>query len=292
VSKDAHSWRRGAGGDPNLDDCTAMNEHSIVALLATRGLEDFLQNALIGLTRVGVDPRIIHVARPDNAADSIDPIVAGAGAELHSFTDFDPPSAAAMPNGYADYGTEAFIAINWSKVRYLRWLLQQYDHVVYADVDVGWLADPLWYLQSVARQFPLAFQTEAVRRFPPVFCWGLFAAKRSFVTERLLDSLLAAHARRPPDHPALDEQATCDALIGANLEWLRQIYPLPEGLFLNGLGYRSLIADSAPAATMHGELAPFTFHANWTIGLENKRNLMRRTGTWLLDGQSGLGEAG
>lgn len=261
-----------------------MNEHSIVALLATQGLEDFLQNALIGLTRVGVDPRIVHVARPDNAADTIDPIVTGAGAEVHSFADFDPPSVAvAMPNSYVDYGTEAFIAINWSKVRYLRWLLQRHDHVVYADVDVGWLADPLWYLQFIARQFPLAFQTEAVRRFPPVFCWGLFSAKSSFVTERFLDSLLAAHAQRLPDSPTLDEQATCDALISANHEWLRQIYPLPEGLFLNGLGYRSLIADHAPAATMHGELAPFTFHANWTIGLKNKRNLMRRTGTWLLE---------
>lgn len=260
-----------------------MNEHSIVALLATRGLEDFLQNALMGLARVGVDPRIIHVARPDNAADRIDPIVAGAGAEVHSFADFDPPSVAAMPNCYVDYGTEAFIAINWSKVRYLRWLLQRYDHVVYADVDVGWLADPLWYLESIARDFPLAFQTEAVRRFPPVFCWGLVSAKRSAVTERLFDALLAAHAQRPPDSPTLDEQATCDALIAADHDWLRQIYPLPEGLFLNGLGYRSLIADRAPAATMHGVLAPFTFHANWTIGLENKRSLMCRTGTWLLE---------
>lgn len=260
-----------------------MNEHSIVALLATQGLEDFLQNALIGLTRIGVDPRIIHVARPDNAAETIDPVVAGAGAEVHSFAEFDPPSVvAAMPTCYVDYGTEAFIAINWSKVRYLRWLLQRYDHVVYADIDIGWLADPLWYLQAVARHFPLAFQTEAVRRFPPVFCWGLFSAKSSFVTERFLDSLLAAHAQRNPDGPTLDEQATCDALISANHEWLRQIYPLPEGLFLNGLGYRSLIADGAPAATMHGVLAPFTFHANWTIGRENKRSLMRRTGTWLL----------
>jgi hypothetical protein len=35
---------------------------------------------------------------------------------------------------------------------------------------------------------------------------------------------------------------------------------------------------------MHDRLAPFTFHANWTMGLENKRRLMRQTGTWLVEG--------
>jgi len=146
-----------------------MNEHTIVALVATKGVEDFLLNALTGLTRAGVDPRIIHVARPDNAADEIDPVIVNAGAVVHSFAECSP-SLEALPDGYVDYGTDAFIAINWEKVRYIRWLLDRYRHVVYADLDVGWLADPLWYLQSVAQIFPLAFQTEACRRFTPVLC--------------------------------------------------------------------------------------------------------------------------
>src|SRR5512140_2731072 len=108
-----------------------MNEHTIVALVATKGVEDFLLNALTGLTRAGIDSRIIHVARPDNAADEIDRIIADAGAMVHSFADFSPSSLEAWPDGYVDYGTEAFIAINWEKVRYIRWLLDRYRHVVY-----------------------------------------------------------------------------------------------------------------------------------------------------------------
>lgn len=77
-----------------------------------------------------------------------------------------------MPERYVDYGTEPFIGINWARVRYVRWLSDQYRHVVYADLDVGWLADPLWYLNAIAKVFPLAFQTEALRRFPPVCCVG------------------------------------------------------------------------------------------------------------------------
>src|SRR4051812_17165948 len=135
-----------------------MNEHVIVALVATKGLEDFLENSLTGLARVGIDPRIVHVARPDNAADTIDPIVLKAGAVVHSFAEFGQPSNT-MPESYVDYGTEPFIAVNWQKVRYIRWLLDRYRHVVYADLDVGWLADPLWYLDAVGKFFPLAFQT-------------------------------------------------------------------------------------------------------------------------------------
>jgi hypothetical protein len=33
-----------------------------------------------------------------------------------------------------------------------------------------------------------------------------------------------------------------------------------------------------------GKIDPFVFHANWTVGLASKRELMAQTGTWLLDG--------
>ena len=261
-----------------------MNEHTIVALLATQGLGDFLRNALTGLTRVGIDPGIVHVARPDNAADEIDPILAAAGVQAHPFAQIEHAVTGIMPDRYVDYGTEAFIKINWFKIRYLRWLLGRYDHVVYADVDVAWLADPLTYLQSVARLFPLVFQSEAVRRFPPVLCWGFLSATSSATTFRLFDALLQARDAQPADGLFVNQQEFCDAWISADPSWLRQIYQLPEGLFLNGLSYRHLIADPHASATMLGALKPFTFHANWTTGLAAKRALMRQTGTWLLDG--------
>jgi len=260
-----------------------MNEHIIVALLATKGLEDFLQNSLTGPARVGVDPRIVHVARPDNAAHTLDPIIREAGVAVHSFVEFGHVSPDAMPERYVDYGTEPFIAINWHKVRYIRWLLDQYRHVVYADLDVGWLADPLWYLEAVARFYPLAFQTEALRRFPPVLCWGFLSAKSSPATLRLFDTMLADYGARPPGQPMVDEQKTLDAMINLNPGLLGDVYLLPEGLFVNGIGYRSLL-DGPPAVTpLLGKIEPFVFHANWTVGLASKRELMAQTGTWLLE---------
>ena len=259
-----------------------MNEHVIVALVATKGLEDFLENSLTGLTRVGVNPKIVHVARPKNAADTIDPIVFRAGAVVHSFAEFDR-SFGAVPDHYSDYGTEPFIEINWAKVRYLRWLLGRYRHVVYADLDVGWLADPLWYLDAIARIFPLAFQTEGLRRFPPVLCWGSLSAKSSGETLKLFDALLAEYGARLPGQPLVDEQNTLDAMITKNPGLLVNIHLLSEALFVNGIGYRNLLTEPVTAVTLHGRLEPFVFHANWTVGLANKRKLMRQTGTWLLN---------
>lgn len=258
-----------------------MNEHVIVALVASQGLEDFLQNSLTGLTRAGVDPKIVHVARPANAADMIDPIVLRFGAVAHSFSEFDQ-SVGALPDRYSDYGTDPFIEINWAKVHYLRWLLDRYRHVVYADLDVGWLADPLWYLDAIARFFPLAFQTEGLRRFPPVLCWGFLSAKSSATTLGLMDALLAEHRRRPPGEPMVDEQNTMDAMIAKNPALLGNIHLLSEALFVNGIGYRTLLSEP-PAAPLQGSIEPFVFHANWTIGLEDKRRLMKQTGTWFLD---------
>jgi Nucleotide-diphospho-sugar transferase len=259
-----------------------MNEHIIVALLATKGLEDFLQNSLTGLARVGVDPRIVHVARPDNAAHTLDPIIREAGVAVHSFVEFGHVSPDAMPERYVDYGTEPFIAINWHKVRYIRWLLDQYRHVVYADLDVGWLAEPLWYLNAIAKVFPLAFQTEALRRFPPVLCWGFLSARSSEVTLQLLDTMLRDYEARPAEAPLVDEQNTLDAMITQDPGLLEHVHLLSEGLFVNGLGYRNLLDRPAAVTPMLGRLEPFVFHANWTIGLANKRKLMAQTGTWLL----------
>jgi hypothetical protein len=43
---------------------------------------------------------------------------------------------------------------------------------------------------------------------------------------------------------------------------------LPEGLFANGIGYRNRERSRSGCAL---QLEPFVFHANWTVGLANKR---------------------
>jgi len=139
------------------------------------------------------------------------------------------------------------------------------------------------YLDAIGKTFPLAFQTEALRRFPPLLCWGFLSAKSSDFTLELLDAMLGDFDSRGPDQPPVDEQNTLDAMITRDPALLGSIHLLSKGLFVNGLGYRNLLGETAAVATMHGNLEPFVFHANWTVGLANKRTLMAQTRTWLLD---------
>ena len=257
-----------------------MNEATIVAMIANLGAEALLENALVSLTRAGIGAHIVYVARPDSSGSVIDPILRKFGAHGISFSAFGDTEPVGLGRTYADYGSLDFVAINWAKVRYLRWLLDKHRHVVYSDIDVVWLSDPLWYLQRVAEHFPLAFQSEALRQFPPVLCWGFVSLVASAISRGLLDEMLLR--RQLAIGHLTDEQTLCNAIFAGDPAWLTRAYALPEALFINGLGWKALAVDE-PKVPIHGKLAPFIFHANWTIGLESKRALMARVGAWMLD---------
>jgi hypothetical protein len=144
---------------------------------------------------------------------------------------------------------------------------------------VSWIRNPLPYLTQVAEIYPLAFQTEGLPRFPPALCLGFASFVRSERAIALLDALIALHSDQIDNDNRLDDQAACQYLIENDVTWLRYIYWLPEALFLNGLGYRTLQGGEHPCP-MEGELQPFLFHANWTVGTDNKRTLLTSTGNW------------
>jgi hypothetical protein len=131
--------------------------------------------------------------------------------------------------------------------------------------------------------YPMAFQTEGLARFPPALCCGFASFARSERTIAFLDAMIEFHAGQAGSEEPLDDQAVCQQLVEQDPAWLRDIYCLPEALFPNGLGYRNLQNAGEPPAEMEGELLPFVFHANWTIGAQNKRKLLAGAGTWLLE---------
>ena len=103
------------------------------------------------------------------------------------------------------------------------------------------------------------------------------------MSRRLLNELLSEFENCSSGSGRVNDQILFNELIDKDPTWVSHIYPLPEALFLIGLGYKILLPTAPSAALMHGALRPCTFHANWTIGLKNKRALMIQTGTWLLN---------
>ena len=109
-----------------------------------------------------------------------------------------------------------------------------------------------------------------------MLCWGFLSALSSNTTLKLLDATLWDYDARPTGQPQVDEQNTLDAMITKNPGLLGNVYLLPEGLFVNGIGYRHLLNETAAVAPLQGKIEPFVFHANWTVGLADKRKLMAR----------------
>lgn len=184
---------------------------------------------------------------------------------------------------YSNFGSRSFTDVSWMKISFIRQLLELHPHVIYSDLDISWIRNPLPYLSQVAETYPIAFQTEALPRFPPAICCGFASFAKSDRTFALLDALITFHSTQIDNDERLDDQAACQRLIENDVRWLRDIFCLPEGLFLNGLGYRNLQNAGESPCPIEGELLPFLFHANWTMGIENKYRLLASTGTWLLD---------
>ncbi|MDO9564234.1 MAG: putative nucleotide-diphospho-sugar transferase [Bradyrhizobium sp.] len=254
----------------------------VVALFCTRGMEAFLANAIQGILQTGVEASQIHVGCPFNALRAVKGVTTRYSTDIRVIATQEISRNAAEVEGYASFGTPSFTEISWKKIHFIRQLIGHHSHVVYADLDVSWIRNPLPYLIEVALVFPIAVQTEGLPRFPPAICLGFVSLAKSERTIAFLDSMIDIHAGQLDSDRRLDDQAACQWLIEQDGTWLRDICCLPESLFLNGLGYRSLQKSNETPYPMEGELQPFVFHANWTIGIENKRKLLASTGTWLV----------
>jgi hypothetical protein len=256
---------------------------SVIALLCTRGMEKFLSNALRGILRTGVDPGQIHLGCPRNALDSVSAIAKLHSARIHLVSNQQLSESEQDMTGYADYGSKVFTDISWKKISFLRTLIEAHHHVIYTDLDIAWIRNPLPYLSEVASAYPMAFQTEGLPRFPSALCFGFASLIRSDRTIAFLDALIGSDAVWHADGKRMDDQPAGQRLIENDRAWLRDIFCLPESLFPNGLGYRNLQNTGAEPCPMEGQLLPFVFHANWTVGAENKRKLLAQTGTWLIE---------
>jgi hypothetical protein len=261
-----------------------------IVLFATRGLADFVENALRGIRNCGIDPSIVQVMFPANARAELADLVGRLGGCGHVLESFASAASEGLPETYADFGTPGFNRIMAVRFPFVRTLLEQGKHVLHADVDVAWLRSPLDYLAKVLEHYPWAFQTEATPRFPPCYCLGFYAVRPAPVCFELIDMHIERYAA---GLGRSDDQVLLNQILEQKPDYLSSLFPLSEALFANGLlhhaveartvrGLRKrLIRRTERRLGMVSRIEPFVFHANWTIGLDNKRRLLKRAGLWL-----------
>src|SRR6202158_4646973 len=229
----------------------------VVALFCTRGMETFLSNAIQGILQVGIDASQILVGCPNNALGSVKSVAGLHSDQIQIVSTQKLSENEAELESYSSFGSRSFTDISWKKIFFIRELIELHPHVIYADLDISWIRNPLPYLAQVAKVYPIAIQTEGLPRFPPALCCGFASFAKSEKTIALLDALIEFDANQRTTDERLDDQAACQHLIASDVLWVRDTLCLPEALFLNGLGYRNLQKTDQGPCPMEGELLPF-----------------------------------
>ena len=250
-----------------------------IVLFATRGLADFMENALVSIERCGVGVGQVEVVVPAAAERELGGVTKAYGAKIRVLEQLVSVNPADIPAAYVEYGSPEFSCLMKYRFPVLRAIMAEGKRIIYSDLDVVWLRNPLPYLSDVLDDFPCAFQTESIPVFPPMLCAGFIAMSDSLACCTLVDRFIARYQGRELKRTM--QPVLRDILI-ANKEYLANIFLLPEGLFPNGLLYCTATSDDPLPVTMTGQLQPFIFHGNWVQGLDQKRRFLMHAGLWFV----------
>lgn len=251
-------------------------------MVVSAGLKEFVRNTVGSMVACGVRPDQIFLFHSDPAADEYASVadhiprenILPIGATLN-------PDALELNRGYADFGTTDFRKFTIVKWLAIRWLLAQgVPQVVFTDVDIAWIRNPLKYLQRIAKSYDLAIQNEAIKLGRAEVCTGFMSMKNTPRIDALLAALIEMQASLPADGEDLDDQKVMNAYLEDNRDMYKRTWLLPEAQFPNGL-FAPLFAAPENLRTMPlSALRPMIFHANWCIGLEAKQKRLTKAGLW------------
>lgn len=255
-----------------------------VLLVLSGGLIELAHNMLESLRRCAVPPERVAIVAARPAIAELGELQRAYGLRNAAALD---ELVAASPNAphdrYFDFGSAEFGRFTFYKwLAIKRALTAGIQHVIYSDVDVVWRRNPVSTLRAIAGLYDVAMTTEGDPRFPPIFCTGLMSFRNSRFSHDLLEFMIRLHADVARSEPHLNDQELFNRVVAETPQMLGNIFPLPELVFANGLAAGLMTGSAAVAGIQTGRADPMVFHANWTIGIENKKKMLQATGNWLL----------
>jgi len=249
-----------------------------ILLVVSGGLSDFIQNTLFSIQRCGAEGRIC-IALPENALAEVQAAVSRRIKVEYFLLEEICATDYSWIRDYHDYGSEVFNHFTLARWAAIRFLLQRgFKRVTYTDVDVAWIRNPIPLLRAVLQVYEVAVQTSAQEKFPPAYCTGFMSFRNSEFTLATLGELDMVNRDAVKRDPTKKDQAVFNLLVARSHDFEQKIFALSELLFASGL-----LAGAISAKALEGKVNPIIFHANWTVGLANKRRLLRETGNWLVD---------
>ena len=255
------------------------NRNSALLLMYTSGFKEFLENALQNLVDISLSGCDVRIMAASGDEDELLELVKKYKLPIYVDTERALDEISGARVGSYDFGTPCFNLLMHQKVLFIHRNLHAYKHVIYSDLDVAWLRNPIPHLNEIHKEYSFAFQSEAQSVCRKILCFG-FLSIRSSIVSRYYIGILTRNLKRSASL-ALHEcdQEILNRLYQSSRYFHRAVYVLSESLFPNGLGYKLLAKDDVDTQLTQ-RLQPYIYHANFVVGLPKKRYLLQKYGNW------------
>lgn len=268
-----------------LDISQPPDSYKIVIVISG-GLTEFVLNTLISIQNCGIALENVEIFTPRNSiADLKDLDKIGFLGQVTAIEDITEAEESLNDSSeYHDYGSDRFGTFTIHKWKAIKHTLNQgVAKVIYTDVDIAWRQSPIAMLHHISQMYDLAIQTEGNSGFPPHCCTGFMSFSNTAISHQILDSLIELHSSIAQTNPEFHDQIIFNNLIHSNPSLIKNIFFLSEIRFACGLSAKLMsTSDEMIESIQTGKPEPIIFHANWTVGLSNKRVMLQRTNNWFL----------
>jgi hypothetical protein len=254
-------------------------DNTVVVMVANAGVIELLTNFVCAARSRSIDINHIVVFATDQEGERV-------AADLGLAVFYDEGLFQDVPTEHAGYyGDETFESLMQVKVISVHLCMALGYNVLFQDVDIVWMKDPLPYLQDTNRagDFDCYFEDDGARsmRYAPWFAnSGFYYLRNNDRTKYLITSLLYS-ADQIINHRS-HQQVLTHILNDHSTQFGLTIKVLAKDLFPGGKSFHH--DKPYMLGWMKGELAeePYMFHMCWTANKDDKLNYLQQMGEWFL----------
>ncbi|GMH55623.1 hypothetical protein TrRE_jg1620, partial [Triparma retinervis] len=262
-------------------------DNTVVVMVANAGVLELLTNFVCAANSRNIDISNIVMFATDEEGKKV-------AEELGLAVFYDEGMFENVPKQHAGaYGDRVFTALMLVKVISVHLCMALGYNVLFQDVDIVWLRDPLPYLQDETKHgdFDCYFEDDGARsaRYAP---WsansGFYYLKNNDRTMYLITSLLYSSDQIAMHHS--HQQALSHILNDHSTYYGLSLKVLSKELFPGGKSYHH--DKPYMLKWMNGALEeePYMFHMCWTHNKDDKLNYLQQMGQWFLSDECGNGE--
>jgi len=249
-----------------------------ILLIYSSGYKEFLQNILRNFEELAFHDITIKILAPTAQLSELNEIKSEFNLKILIEPNIYLDQIFSGRTQSFDFDTASFNLMMQQKVLFIERSLRDYKYVIYSDLDVAWLKNPLPLLFEISKEFDVAFQSEVQASARPVLCFG-FVSIRSTIFSRFLFRKIARKLVISSIDNLVVDQEILNEFYNESLLFRKRSFPLPEGLFPNGLLYK-ILDKNEDDELLTNQLQPFIYHANFLIGTTAKARFLSKYANW------------